>query len=148
MKLIFSIITCIVFFSLSYGQKDIKDIKVFNMWSSYNHGKWSEWKPNDEVFILNYIGSNNVARCRLNDKIMVLKMHPDIALQTGKTSDGYSYKLLTVYEWISSIKMELKFFDNNPNYGMELTYGAPIYVSKKITIHKTSIAHYGRGIHN
>lgn len=130
MKLIFSIIAYLTFFTLGYGQNDIKDIKVYNSLSSYNDGKWSEWKSSDNVFILNYKGSNDVARCRLDDKITVLKKNPDIPVKNGINSDGYAYTLLTVYECIPSIKMELKFFDNNPNYGMELTYGA-IYVRFK-----------------
>ena len=114
----------LAFFTFGYGQNDITDIKVYNSWSTYKDGKWSEWKANDEVFILNYKGSKNVARCRLNNKITVLKTNPEIPFKEGKTSDAYTYKLLTVYELIPSIKMELKFFDNNPNYGMELKYGS------------------------
>ena len=124
MKIILSMVFCLGFLNLSFGQKDINDVKVYNMWSSYDYDteKWSEWKANDEVFILNHNNSENIARCRLNNTILMYKKNNTAPIKKGKTPNGYEYQEIAVTGEFF-VPYTLRFYENNPDFGLELIAG-------------------------
>jgi hypothetical protein len=126
MKFILSIVFCLGFLNLSFGQKSIKDIKVYNMWSVYDstNKNWKEWKPNDEVFILNYNNSGNIARCRLNDEIIIYTKSETTRMITDTSSNGYEYQEIEVKGGKYSITYTFRFYENNPDFDLELFVGA------------------------
>ena len=109
----------------TFSQKTVEDIKVFNQWSSFDSttGTWGAWKANDEVFILNYKDDNKIARCRLGSKIIVLSVKGDEAIEEGRTSSGYTFtRIKATGDFYQPY--ELKFFENHPEFGLELITGA------------------------
>ena len=113
-------------FTLSvYGQKSVGDIKVFNQWSSYDSATatWGAWKANDEVFILNYKDENKIARCRLGSKIILLNVKDDEPIEESSTVSGYSYSTIKATGDFFQ-PYTLKFFEDHPDYGLELETGA------------------------
>ena len=125
MKRIFLILLPLLLPLSTFSQKSVEDIKVFNQWSSFDSatGTWGAWKANDEVFILNYKDGNEIARCRLGSKIILLTVNGDEAPKTGMTASGYEYLLYKVTGDFFQ-PYELRFFTNHPDFGLELETGA------------------------
>lgn len=124
MKLILPLfLFCLTF--TSFGQQSIDDVMVFNLWSSYDPetGTWSDWKANDEVFLLNFMNENKIARCRIGSNIIILKIKDDVPIEQGTSASGYDYK---EYKATGDFfqPYTLRFYDNHPEYGLELITGA------------------------
>ena len=119
LSLLFSLIALMT----GFGQTSIEDIKIYNVWSSYDQdtGQWSEWEANDEVYILNYNGTSNIARCRLNNKIIIYKKG-ETPVKRGSTSSGHNYEEIKVTGEFF-VPYVLRFYENNPDYGLELSTG-------------------------
>ena len=125
MKSILTILFCLTILASSYGQQTEKpenDKRDYNLISSYDQStkKWSKWKKTEEVFVLNYNHSGDIARFRPNKEMILYKKTSDVPIEKGKTSSGENYQIITAEEGF--IKYEFQFFDN-PGIGLELNVG-------------------------
>ncbi len=95
-----------------------RDYNYFAVYDSES-STWSEWKPGENTFVLNYNSNNDIAHYQGNGELVIYRRVSNV--EEATTSSGDHYQILNALDE-NGTRFQFQFFDD-VEIGLKLIYG-------------------------